>query len=45
LLASNAPEVALTRWIDLFVDFLITKHGLAAVLRSDHAVAFSPAGS
>jgi AcrR family transcriptional regulator len=37
LLASNAPEVALTRWIDLFVDFLITKHGLAAVLQSDRA--------
>src|ERR1700757_2702400 len=37
LLANNAPEVALTRWIDLFVDFLITKHGLAAVLQSDQA--------
>jgi AcrR family transcriptional regulator len=37
LLAGNAPEAALTRWIDLFVDFLITKHGLAAVLQSDHA--------
>jgi AcrR family transcriptional regulator len=37
LLANNAPEVALTRWIDLFVDFLITKHGLAAALQSDHA--------
>ena len=32
LLANNAPEVALTQWIDLFVDFLITKHGLAAAL-------------
>ena len=35
LLASNPPDVALTRWIGLFVDFLVTKHGLAAVLRSD----------
>ncbi|MGR3936309.1 TetR/AcrR family transcriptional regulator [Streptomyces sp. BRA346] len=36
LLASNAsPHVALGQWIDLFVDFLVTKHGLAAVLRSD----------
>jgi hypothetical protein len=25
------------RWIDLFVDFLVTKHGLAAVLQSDSA--------
>ena len=24
-------------WIDLFVDFLVTKHGLAAALRSDNA--------
>lgn len=31
------PFVALTRWIDLFVDFLVTKHGLAAALRSDNA--------
>jgi AcrR family transcriptional regulator len=37
LLASGlAPHVALARWIDLFVDFLVTKHGLAAVLRSDN---------
>lgn len=36
LLASEAsPHAALGRWVDLFVDFLITKHGLAAVLRSD----------
>ncbi|WP_250037606.1 TetR/AcrR family transcriptional regulator [Paractinoplanes maris] len=32
-----APSEALARWIDLFVDFLVTKHGLAAVLRSDQA--------
>src|SRR5436305_15227590 len=38
LLASSAtPHAALGRWINLFVDFLVTKHGLAAVLRSDDA--------
>ncbi|MFI2205145.1 TetR/AcrR family transcriptional regulator [Streptomyces sp. NPDC020192] len=38
LLASTAsPHAALARWIDLFVDFLVTKHGLAAVLQSDNA--------
>lgn len=31
------PHAALGRWVDLFVDFLVTKHGLAAVLRSDQA--------
>jgi AcrR family transcriptional regulator len=31
------PHAALARWIDLFVDFLVTKHGLAAVLQSDNA--------
>ncbi|MFD0687284.1 TetR/AcrR family transcriptional regulator [Actinomadura fibrosa] len=31
------PYAALGRWINLFVDFLVTKHGLAAVLRSDDA--------
>ncbi|WP_433243272.1 TetR/AcrR family transcriptional regulator [Actinomadura nitritigenes] len=34
---SPTPYAALGRWIDLFVDFLVTKHGLAAVLRSDTA--------
>ncbi len=29
------PYDALARWIDIFVDFLATKHGLAAALRSD----------
>ncbi|MET9119592.1 helix-turn-helix domain-containing protein [Streptomyces longwoodensis] len=29
------PHTALERWIDLFVDFLVTKHGLAAVLQPD----------
>lgn len=38
LLASSAsPHAALGQWIDLFVDFLTTKHGLAAVLQSDNA--------
>ena len=38
LLAScSTPHTALRRWIDLFVDFLVTKHGLAAVLHSDNA--------
>lgn len=31
----STPHAALGRWIDLFVDFLVTKHGLAAVLQSD----------
>ena len=36
LLASNSsPHAALTQWIDLFVDFLVTKHGLAGALLSD----------
>jgi AcrR family transcriptional regulator len=37
LATSDTPHAALTRWIDLFVDFLITKHGLAAVLQPDNA--------
>ncbi|MEW2352347.1 helix-turn-helix domain-containing protein [Spirillospora sp. NPDC029432] len=38
LLESTAsPHDALARWMDRFVDFLVTKHGLAAVLRSDDA--------
>ncbi len=38
LLASSAtPHAALGRWITLFVEFLATKHGLAAVLQSDNA--------
>ena len=31
------PYAALTEWVGLFTDFLITKHGLAAALRSDRA--------
>ena len=37
LASSRTPHAALTRWIDLFVDFLVTKHGLAAALQSDQA--------
>ncbi|WP_324789548.1 TetR/AcrR family transcriptional regulator [Streptomyces sp. H51] len=38
LLASCAtPYDALREWIDRFVEFLVTKHGLAAVLQSDDA--------
>ncbi|MFG2451852.1 TetR/AcrR family transcriptional regulator [Streptomyces sp. NPDC048512] len=36
LAAGPSPYAALTRWIDLFVDFLVTKHGLAAVLQPDN---------
>ena len=34
---SGTPHQALASWIGLFVDFLVTKHGLAEVLRSDDA--------
>ncbi|MEU4366486.1 TetR/AcrR family transcriptional regulator [Micromonospora chersina] len=34
---SGTPRTALVRWIDMFVDFLITKHGLAEALQSDAA--------
>lgn len=37
LASSSSPHAALTRWIGLFVDFLVTKHGLATVLQSDNA--------
>lgn len=38
LLASReSPHEALVAWVDLFVDFLVTKHGLAAAMRSDAA--------
>jgi len=37
LASSSTPLAALTQWIDLFVDFLVTKHGLAAALQSDNA--------
>lgn len=41
LAESPTPHTALARWVDLFVDFLVTKHGLAEALRSDNA-AFEP---
>ncbi|MEU0572399.1 TetR/AcrR family transcriptional regulator [Nonomuraea sp. NPDC005983] len=37
LATSLSPHAALGQWINLFVDFLVTKHGLAAVLRSDNS--------
>ncbi|NIL40958.1 TetR/AcrR family transcriptional regulator [Salinispora arenicola] len=37
LATSDTPYAALARWIDLFVDFLVTKHGLAEALQSDDA--------
>jgi len=37
LAGSSTPHAALAQWVDLFVDFLITKHGLAAALQSDKA--------
>ncbi|WP_016905800.1 TetR/AcrR family transcriptional regulator [Streptomyces xiaopingdaonensis] len=36
LAKSSTPYAALAEWTDLFVDFLVTKHGLAAVLHSDN---------
>jgi len=37
LATSSTPHAALASWINLFVDFLVTKHGLAAALQSDAA--------
>ena len=34
---SSTPHAALAQWINLFVDFLVTKHGLAKALQSDAA--------
>jgi AcrR family transcriptional regulator len=34
---SHTPEAALRSWVALFVDFLITKHGLAGALQGDSA--------
>lgn len=34
---SGSPHAALARWVDIFVDFLVTKHGLAAALGNDKA--------
>ena len=35
LAEADSPFEALRQWIDLFVDFLVTKHGLADALQSD----------
>jgi AcrR family transcriptional regulator len=37
LAEAESPFEALRRWIDQFVDFLVTKHGLADALQSDSA--------
>ncbi|MFI9554917.1 TetR/AcrR family transcriptional regulator [Nonomuraea endophytica] len=37
LASSPTPHAALESWADLFVDFLVTKHGLAAAMRNDSA--------
>jgi AcrR family transcriptional regulator len=37
LAGSSTPHDALAQWINLFVDFLVTKHGLAKALQSDDA--------
>ena len=34
---SPSPRAALQSWVDLFVDFLVTKHGLAGALQNDSA--------
>ncbi|GAA2267838.1 TetR family transcriptional regulator [Streptomyces ruber] len=36
LASAGSPFDALRQWIDLFVDFLVTKHGLADALHSDN---------
>jgi AcrR family transcriptional regulator len=35
LAGARSPLAALRQWVDLFVDFLVTKHGLANALQSD----------
>ncbi|GAB2938401.1 TetR/AcrR family transcriptional regulator [Rhodococcus aerolatus] len=37
LAGRESPHTALAEWLGLFVDFLVTKHGLAGALRSDDA--------
>ncbi len=37
LATSDSASAALAQWIDVFVDFLVTKHGLAEALQSDDA--------
>ncbi|WP_413230235.1 TetR/AcrR family transcriptional regulator [Kitasatospora herbaricolor] len=36
LASSPTPGAALGRWVDLFVDFLVTKHGLAGAMQADN---------
>jgi AcrR family transcriptional regulator len=35
LASAGTPHAALAQWIELFVDFLVTKHGLATAMQSD----------
>ncbi|HUQ56913.1 helix-turn-helix domain-containing protein [Lentzea sp.] len=35
LATAESPFAALRAWVDLFADFLVTKHGLAAATRND----------
>jgi AcrR family transcriptional regulator len=35
LASADSPLDALRKWVDLFVDFLVTKHGLASMMQSD----------
>lgn len=35
LAGADSPLAALRQWVDLFVDFLVTKHGLANAMQSD----------
>lgn len=37
LAESSTAQIALEKWVDLFVDFLVTKHGLAGALQNDSA--------
>jgi AcrR family transcriptional regulator len=37
LAEAETPEAALREWVGLFVDLLVTKHGLADALRADRA--------
>jgi AcrR family transcriptional regulator len=37
LVGATTPSAALAQWMDRFVDFLVTKHGLAGALRSDES--------
>ncbi|WP_150237713.1 TetR/AcrR family transcriptional regulator [Nocardiopsis quinghaiensis] len=36
LASADSPFAALRQWVGLFVDFLVTKHGLATALQSDN---------